>query len=105
MTEAPAERPEAVYEMTAARRGAIMNNGKLTHHEGRFNELPEKPENFRPMIGTYAAVAAAASRRNEAQIRSGFLDYLYAPELEGSSASDKAAIDEAIRDIENRGAK
>lgn len=105
MTEALAERPEAVYEMTAARRGAIMNSGKLTEHEGRYNELPEKPESFRPMIGNYAQIAAEASRRNEAQVRSGFLDYLYAPEPIGAAQSDKAAIDEAIRGIETRGAK
>lgn len=108
MTEAPAERPEAVYEMTAARRGFIMNRGKLTEHEGRLNELPEKPENFRPMIGSYGEVSKEASRRNEVQVHHGFMDYLYAPELVSNKPKveiDQAAIDEVIRGIETRGAK
>jgi hypothetical protein len=108
MTETPAERPEAVYEMTAARRGLIMNKGKLTEHEGRYNELPEVPVTFRPMVGSYAAISAEACRRNEAQVRSGFMDYLYSPELQSDKPKaevDQAEVDEAIKLIENRGAK
>jgi hypothetical protein len=97
--------PEAAYEMTAARRGLIMNMGKLTEHEGRFNELPERPENFRPMIGSYTAISAEANRRNFAQERSGFMDYLYAPEPVSDKPFDKAALDAAIKSIETRGAK
>ena len=107
MTESPAEKPEAVYEMTAARRGLIMNKGKLTEHEGRYNELPEVPVTFRPMVGSYAAISAEAVRRNEAQVRSGFMDYLYAPELQGAKPAEvsQAEVDEAIKLIETRGAK
>jgi hypothetical protein len=108
MTETPAERPEAVYEMTAARRGLIMSMGRLTEHEGRYNELPVSPAEFRPMVGSYAAVSAEACRRNEAQVRSGFMDYLYSPELQSDKPKaevDQAAIDAAIKSIETRGAK
>lgn len=78
-----AEKP-LVFEMTASPRGAIMNRGVLEEHPGRLAELPKVPPHFRPMVGTYAALAAEASRRNEAQIRSGFLDYVYAPDVKAA---------------------
>lgn len=76
----PAELVVPDYELRASRRGYLMVYGKLTEHEGRLNNLPEEPEHFRHCTGTYAAVAEVAKRLNETQIRSGFLDYLYAPE-------------------------
>lgn len=107
MTEQPAELPEAAYEMVASRRGLIMSFGKLTEHEGRVNELPLRPENFRPMVGTYSQIAAEAGRRNAAQERSGFLDYLYFPEPKGQTLDtedERIAVDEALKAYENKGA-
>jgi hypothetical protein len=86
--ETPATEPEAPeltvpeYELTAGRRGLIMTFGRLEEHEGRLNDLPEQPDNFGAFYvrGTYAHVAKAANRLNEAQIRSGYLDYIYNPE-------------------------
>ncbi|QAY16188.1 hypothetical protein SEA_SONALI_76 [Arthrobacter phage Sonali] len=93
--EAPSEAPSPAldlrklgFELVASRRGLTMVYGKLTENKDRLADLPEKPHNFRPMIGTYAAVSAEANRRNEIQIRHNHLDYLYAPEprkLEGAS--------------------
>ena len=68
------------FHLVASRRGLIKTFGKFEEHEGRLNDLPEQPENFRPVIGTYPDVAAAACHRNNVQIDHGFLDYLYAVE-------------------------
>lgn len=78
----PAELVLPTYELTASRRGYIVVYGKLEEHEGRLANLPTIPDNMASLAttGTYATVAAAATRLNEAQIRSGYLDYLYAPE-------------------------
>lgn len=107
MSEAVGEKTEAVYELTASRRGLIRSRGRLVEHEGRYNDLPEIPVTFRPLIGNYAEVSKEACRRNEVQVHSGFMDYLYAPELVAAKPSelDSEAINEAIKSIESRGAK
>ena len=71
---------EPMYELTASRRGLIEVHGKLIENADRIESLPKKPADFRPLIGTYYRVSTEAVRRNDAQMRSGFLDYLYAPE-------------------------
>lgn len=71
---------EAVYEMTVSPRALTEVKGKLIEDAERLKGLAAKPDSFRPIVGTYQRVSNEAIRRNEAQIRSGFLDYLYAPE-------------------------
>lgn len=103
MTESPAGRPNDAHELTATRRGLIKAFGKMVEHEGRLEDLPLRPENFRPMLGTYSQVAAEAVRRNAAQTRSGFLDYLYAPEPIGKpqeTEAERLAIDEKLKALE-----
>lgn len=70
----------AQYELTAARKGCVEVNEKLIVDESRKAQLPERPAEMRPLVGTYKRVADEAVRRNNFQIQSGFLDYLYAPE-------------------------
>jgi hypothetical protein len=72
------------FELTASPRGAIMNRGVLEEHPLRLAQLPKQPPHFRPMTGSYAAISAEAVRRNEAQIRSGFLDYVFAPDVKAA---------------------
>lgn len=72
--------PEHVYEMTVTKRALNEVKGKLVEDAERLTALPDKPENFRPLIGSYQRVSNEAIRRNQLQIQSGFLDYLYAPE-------------------------
>lgn len=79
-TPTPDKPAEAQYELHASRRGLIMTYGVLKEHEGRYNALPRIPEGFKPVTGNYATVAAAAIKLNDAQTRSQFLDYIYAPE-------------------------
>lgn len=69
------------YELTASRKGCVEVDGKLEVHAGRLASLPERPAELRPLVGTYKRIADEAVRRNKAQMQSGFLDYLYAPEL------------------------
>lgn len=70
----------AQYELTASKKGCVEVNGKLEVHEGRLTDLPDRPAELRPMVGTYVRISTEAVRRNKMQERSGFLDYLYAPE-------------------------
>ncbi len=95
---------EPAYELTAARRGLIMNRGKLTENEARYNALPEVPETYRHFIGSYAEVSKEANRRNEVQVHHGFMDYLYAPEPVGAKPSevDAETVDAIIKGIEAR---
>jgi hypothetical protein len=69
-----------MYEMTVSKRALNEVNGKLVEDVERLNGLPDKPEQFRPITGSYHRVSMEAVRRNQAQLRSGFLDYIYAPE-------------------------
>ena len=75
-----------VYELTVSPRGAIMSYGKLEENPARLASLPAKPTWFQPKEGTYAAISALAVRLNEHQIRSGFLDYVYAPDIKTMAA-------------------
>lgn len=95
---------DAVYELTAARRGLVMNRGKLTENEARYNALPEVPDTYRPFIGNCADVSKEAGRRNEIQVHHGFMDYLYAPEPQGAKPSevDAETVDAAIKAMEAR---
>jgi len=80
-----------IYELTVSPRGAIMSYGKLEENPARLVSLPAKPTGFRPKEGTYAAIAALAVRLNEIQIRSGFLDYIYAPDIYAPDIKTMAA--------------
>lgn len=71
---------EPLYELTASKRGLTEVRGKLIENTERLAALPKVPADFRPLIGTYYRVSNEAVRRNSVQERSGFLDYLYAPE-------------------------
>jgi len=71
---------QAIYELTPSKRALTEVKGKLIEDVERLAALPDKPENFRPLIGSYYRVSNEATRRNAAQEKSGFLDYLYAPE-------------------------
>lgn len=72
--------PEHTYEMTVTPRALTEVKGKLVEDPERLAALPAQPENFRGLIGSYQRVSNEATRRNEVQMKSGFLDYLYAPE-------------------------
>lgn len=71
---------QPIYELTASPRALTEARGKLIENAERLSKLPATPTNFRPLIGSYYRVANEATRRNAAQMQSGFLDYLYAPE-------------------------
>lgn len=70
------------YELVAARKGYKFhrNASGFVAVPGRAEFLPATPKGFVPTKGTYYDVSKKAVALNEAQLRSGFLDYLYAPE-------------------------
>jgi hypothetical protein len=81
---------EPTYEMTVTPRALAEVKGKLVEDVERLKGLPARPEHFRPHIGSYMRVSNEAVRRNEVQLRAGFLDYLYAPEPVKVAAKPKA---------------
>ncbi|WP_104087080.1 hypothetical protein [Arthrobacter sp. GMC3] len=72
---------EPLYELTASRRGLTEVRGRLVESIARLEVLPKIPADFRSLIGSYKRVSDESVRRNEVQIRAGFLDYVYHPEL------------------------
>lgn len=47
--------------------------------------LPDRPPQFAPLVATYGEVCRRAVQLNEAQIRYGFLHYLFFPETHGGT--------------------
>lgn len=105
MTEQPGNLPEKAhdYALTAARRGLVKDGGRFVEDKERFADLPLRPRDFRPMYGSYSQVSAEANRRNAFQTRSGFIDYLYAPEprfAPRETEAERLAIDEKLAALE-----
>ncbi len=71
---------EHTYEMTVTPRALTEVKGKFVEDVERLKGLPAQPEFFRGLVGSYQRISNEAIRRNEVQMKSGFLDYLYAPE-------------------------
>lgn len=55
--------------------------GKLERLEERDRQLRDIPPDFSESRGAYNTISAIANRLNQAQLRAGFLDYLYFPEV------------------------
>lgn len=83
MSTAELPKADSQYHLVADKRALVKRGGELTFHEGRFNDLPDRPKNFKPIRGTYAQVSEAANRLNAVQENSGFLDYVYSPDPSG----------------------
>lgn len=71
---------EAIYELHTSKKAVISVQGRYEKDEGRWDRIPETPVDFHNVVGNYAKVSKEATRRNEFQIKSGFIDYLYHPE-------------------------
>lgn len=73
---------EAQYVLVAEWRGcdAVVKNGMVA-----LEPIPERQGEVKPVIhkvkGNYAEVAKEATRRNNIQQASGFLDWLFSPDL------------------------
>lgn len=57
-----------------------VRGGKLVPDDALAAQLPDVPDQFKPMRGAYGDVARRASQLNEVQLQSGFLHYLFWPE-------------------------
>lgn len=82
MTAATAE---PMFILTASKRAVKLVEGKWVDDDADF--LRRWPDNRRPDIGIQRSASATkmaeeATRLNDAQIRSGFLDWLYAVDLD-----------------------
>ncbi|GAB2702014.1 hypothetical protein BKA24_001736 [Microbacterium marinum] len=70
------------FKLVVEKRAAVVRDGdKLSTNIERFNKLPDEPTYFVEQTGSYKEISEAAVKLNEAQIRSGYLDYLYSPDL------------------------
>lgn len=58
-----------------------LGRAKMTRDEVRYAKLPGVPPQFAVTTGGYKHVAKTAANLNEIQLRSGFLDYLFFPEV------------------------
>lgn len=56
-------------------------NAKLTRFSERDSRVSTEPSWFKPMRAFHKEVAAEADRLNRAQLRAGYLDYFFWPEI------------------------
>lgn len=69
------------FELDCRKEAQKSVKGAYVRDDARYEELPERPAQFTPVVGSYQVVSANAVRLNDAQLRSGFLDYLFFPEV------------------------
>jgi len=80
------------FELRYRKEAQIGTRNKAVRDSDRYNALSDTPAQFNAVKGGYPIVAAAAARLNEAQIRSGFLDYLFFPEVITAPRGEDAAL-------------
>lgn len=74
--------PDLLFEVTCAKRAAVTNaRHVLGRDDALFERLPDRPKYFAPMTGSHRACSDEAVRLNQVQLRSGFLHYLFAPDV------------------------
>lgn len=74
--------PTVTFELRYRKEARSKVGGKMKPNPERYAELPDVPPQYSATMGNYTKVATVASRLNEAQLRSGFLDYLFFPEVD-----------------------
>lgn len=67
---------------------------KMTRDEDRYAKLPDVPPQYSASKGGYKHVSRLAATLNETQLRSGFLDYLFFPEVTTAPRGTEALDDE-----------
>lgn len=73
--------PPLTFDLRYRKEARSKGAGKMKANPERYAELPDVPPQYAPTVGDYGVVAKVATRLNEAQLRSGFLDYLFFPEV------------------------
>jgi hypothetical protein len=69
------------FELRFRKEAYTKVRGKLTRNSDRDSVLRDEPPDFHRTQGSYKTVSDIANRLNDVQFRSGFLDYLYFPEV------------------------
>lgn len=70
------------FELRYRKEARIRTRGKMVRDEVRYAALPDRPPMYRPLAGAYQTVSNEAVLLNETQLRSGFLDYTFFPEVD-----------------------
>ncbi len=73
--------PALTFRLAFRKEPHAMRAGKMRRVVERDAELPDTPPQHNDVTGPYGVVAAEAVKLNDAQLRSGFLDYLFWPEI------------------------
>lgn len=73
------------FELRYRKEPLRMVRGQWVPDAEAADQLPDRPPQFEPMVGTYRDVSRRAVYLNEAQTRSGFRHYLFFPEAHGGT--------------------
>lgn len=77
---------ELTWVLVASKRAVdIKGDGTYVRNKERFGELADTPPGLPSIENSYGVISAYACKMNQSQIRSGFLDYLYYPDIKGST--------------------
>ncbi|MBK5238952.1 MAG: hypothetical protein JJE28_07580 [Actinomycetales bacterium] len=69
------------FDLRYRKEAYIKVKGKMVRNSEQDGSLPDRPAQFATTRGSYGYIATLAARLNEAQYRSGFLHYLFFPEV------------------------
>lgn len=78
------------FELRYRKEARVRTRGKMVRNQDRFAALPDQPPMYRPITGDYQTVSNEAVLLNEAQLRSGFLDYTFFPEVDTAPVGAEA---------------
>lgn len=67
-------------ELAFAKKGLVKRGEKWSADSKRRDGLPDAPAGFSAVRGPYGQIARQATKLNEAQMRSGFWDWVFSPE-------------------------
>lgn len=77
------------YKLWASKRAHKYGHSTSVRDEERYAKLSDQPPGLPDIRGSHALVSSYACKLNESQINSGFLDYLYYPEIVGAPEAPK----------------
>lgn len=83
------------FELRYRKEARNKNAGKMVRDQDRYKTLPDVPPSYRAARGGYKYVASRAQVLNDAQLRSGFLDYLFFPEVATAPKGSEPIADDA----------
>jgi len=78
---------ELTFELRYRQESYVRISGKMVRDTDRDTRTPDTPPGFETVRGGYKAISDRAIKLNETQIRSGYQDYLFFPEVAQANAA------------------